>query len=326
LKILLTCTALALAAGIASAAPDSAASAVPGSAASAASGAVSSGDAASFRADFSSILDRYETVFQRRANARGLKAVGEARQALKGVSDDQFARVFGKMGRPDLGLALEAAQRLETATPDRPSGGPAPLTPGFPNAPDILGDCDNIVHDSSFTFGALVAFQVLRTVLAAAEFACLETVVILGEGGNGSAVCIPFAIAQDVAAIPWELADFCGGEEDSALAQGSYDRLEHIHSDLEAARADVISNSNDNRVLIVNNDNANRTLIIDNDNTNRTLIINNDNANRDLIMGDIRGLACDLMRLINTPEGQRSSANAACVGQPQYPYNFPEHP
>jgi len=265
-------------------------------------------------------------VFQRRANTRGLKAVGEARQALKSVSDDQFAKVFAKMGRPDLELALQAAQRLENATPDRTSGGGASLTPGFPNAPDILGDCDNIEHDSAFTFGALVAFQVLRTVLAAAEFACLEVVVILGEGGNGSAVCIPFAIAQDVAAIPYELADFCGGEEDSALAQGSYDRLEHIHSDLDAARTAIVNNDNANRVLIVNNDNANRVLIIDNDNTNRTLIINNDNTNRDLIMGDIRGLACDLMRLINTPEGQRSSANAACVGQPQFPYSFPERP
>ena len=154
----------------------------------------------------------------------------------------------------------------------------------------------------------------------------LETIVILGEGGNTSLVCVPFAVGQDVAAIPYELADFCGGEEDSALAQGSYDRLEHIHSDLEEARAAIIANDNSNRTLIIDNDNANRTQIINNDNSNRDLIIANDNTNRDMIMGDIRGLACDLMRLINTPEGQRASSNPSCVGQPQFPYNFPEHP
>ena len=34
------------------------------------------------------------------------------------------------------------------------------------------------------------------------------------------------AIAQDVAAIPFELASFCGGEEDSGLLEGSFDRLD----------------------------------------------------------------------------------------------------
>ena len=177
-------------------------------------------------------------------------------------------------------------------------------TPAFPNAPPILSECNSIEHDSDFTFGALVANQVARAVLAAANYACLEVIVVLGEGGNGSLVCEVFAIAEAAAAIPFELADFCGGEEDSALLEGSYDRLDHIHTDLDNARTSILTS-------------------ID---THTTQIINNDNANRDILINEVRKLSCDVMRLLNTPEGQRASSNSSCMGQPQFPYNFPEKP
>ena len=101
-------------------------------------------------------------------------------------------------------------------------------------------------------------------------------------------------------------------EEDSALLQGSFDRLDHIHTDLENAQAAIIAN-----------DNANTTTIVNNDNANRTLIINNDDANRDKIVNESHALGCELVRLLNTPEGQRDSAVQACIGQPGFPYNFP---
>ena len=87
---------------------------------------------------------------------------------------------------------------------------------------------------------ALAAWQGLRAIFVGAEFACLQMEVVAGEGFNTSAACIVPAVLQDAAAIPFELASFCAGEEDSALAQGSYDRLEHLHDDVEAARAQII--------------------------------------------------------------------------------------
>ena len=117
--------------------------------------------------------------------------------------------------------------------------------------------------------------------------------VVAGEGGNTSLICVPFATVQDLAAIPWELADFCVGEEDSALALGNYARLQHIHEDIEEARAAIIENSN---------------------------------TNRDIILAEMRNLSCDLMRLVHTPEGLRASTNLSCKGQPSYPFNWPEHP
>jgi hypothetical protein len=75
---------------------------------------------------------------------------------------------------------------------------------------------------------------------------------------------------------------------------------------------------------IINNDNSNRNLIITNDNSNRTMIINNDNTNRDLMVAEMRKIGCDVIRLLNTPEGQRQSSLSSCSGQPAFPYNFPE--
>jgi len=197
---------------------------------------------ASFRPDFNRMLDQYDKVFQKLGNARGLRLTASARESLRAVSDDQLAKLFTKVRVPDLASAVQAVEKLNAATP---AAGSRTLsgadTPGFPSAPPVFEPCHNIAHDSQFTFGALVAFQVLRTVLAAAEFACEETLVVAGEGGNAAGACIPLAIAQDASAIPYELASFCGGEEDSALAQGTYDRLEHIHNDIEAARAQIIS-------------------------------------------------------------------------------------
>jgi len=277
---------------------------------------------AAFRADYGKLMDNYESIFHKIGNDRGLRLVARGRDSMSAVGDDQLAKMFQRIAVPDLSEAVQAADRLNRLASGSAGAGE---TPGLPGAPPILGDCNNISHSSSFTFGALVAFQVARTILAAAEFACEEVVVVLGEGGNGAAVCIPFAIAQDVAAIPFELADFCGGEEDSALAQGSYDRLEHIHTDLENVKSDIIASINANTQLIINNSNDNRDQIITNDNTNRDTIITNDNANRELILNTMRALSCDLERLVHTPEGQRKSNILECMGQPNFPFNWPEH-
>lgn len=75
---------------------------------------------------------------------------------------------------------------------------------------------------------------------------------------------------------------------------------------------------------IINNDNSNRNMIITNDNSNRTMIIDNDNTNRDLMVAEMRKIGCDVIRLLNTPEGQRQSSLSSCNGQPAFPYNFPE--
>jgi hypothetical protein len=257
---------------------------------------------ATFRADYDKVMGHYGSVLSKLGHARGVRLVAQGRESMRVLSDEQLARIFATGRVKDLSEAVEAAARLDVLTVPRGQTNRV-NTPGFPNAPPIIGVCDDILHDPEWTFGTLVAFEVLRTVLAVAEFACLETIVILGEGGNTSALCIPFSIAKDASEIPFELADFCGGEEDSAIGQGSYDRLEHIHLDVEVARADILTS-------------------ID---VHTQMIIDNDNANRDMIIQTLKNLTCDLNRLVHTPEGQRKSDIIECAGQPAFPFDFPEH-
>jgi hypothetical protein len=195
----------------------------------------------SFRADFNKVFDSYDGVFRKLGHARGLWLIAAARESLRAMSDDQLAKLFEKGNVADLTAAVQAAAKLESLTPNRGSEMPRVTdTPGFPGAPPILTQCDNIVHTPGFTFGALVAWQILRGVFVTTEHVCQQVLVVAGEGGNTSTACIIPAIAVDAAAIPFELAEFCSGEEDTSLAQGSYDRLEHIHDDIEAARAQII--------------------------------------------------------------------------------------
>ena len=89
-----------------------------------------------------------------------------------------------------------------------------------------------------------------------------------------------------------------------------------------ANRTQIINNDDANRSQIINNDNANSVAIMKNDDANRDTIVANDNANTLKIITDLRLVGCELNRLLNTPEGQRSSQVASCANQPGFPYKF----
>jgi hypothetical protein len=119
---------------------------------------------------------------------------------------------------------------------------------------------------------------------------------ILGE--NGSAACVPLAIAADVANGFFDTSAWCAGEVAGNQADGSYRRLDHLHTDLENAITSIINNNNANTTTLFNNENANRTAIINNDNANRTQIINNDNANLVTIINNSNANKNELRDLI----------------------------
>jgi hypothetical protein len=154
---------------------------------------------------------------------------------------------------------------------------------------------------------------------------------ILGE--NGSLACVPFAIAADIAIALFEVASFCADEAAGVTADNSYSLLTHLHVDLSTSTTNIINTSNTNTTNIINNDNANKTSIIANDNANTTTLVNvanantasiitNDNANKAAIVAEIRGLACEIIHLLHTPDGQRTSAIQACSAAPGFPYSW----
>ncbi|HBB90061.1 MAG TPA: hypothetical protein DC047_20865 [Blastocatellia bacterium] len=163
---------------------------------------------------------------------------------------------------------------------------PGPLTnsPGFPGAD--YPSCGSTRTSEAIIDASDIALFTAEAVREAASRACDEVIVVLGEGGNGSLVCIITDGIYIAAKIVNYGLHFCNDKIDQAELLASYARLDHLHSDLEASvvndnanKTSIINNDNSNTTNIVANDNANKTSIINNDNTNTTNIINNDNAN-----------------------------------------------
>jgi hypothetical protein len=100
------------------------------------------------------------------------------------------------------------------------------------------------------------------------------------------------------------------------------ERLAHIHDDLTADVAAITANINQSTAAINTNINQSTASIISNANANTTAIITNDNANKDTIVSALSALGCEIIRLLNTPEGQRASAILACSAQPGFPYKW----
>jgi len=289
-----------------------------------------------FRADYGVVLDGLERALVENGNTRGVSLIQQSRASLNRASDDTIARVF-KEGIPDISGSVMELQRLSTLAKVRPKSA------GFPVASAIISACDSNPHDSQSVYDTLIAAQVTSGILAAANYVCTED--ILGE--NGSAACIPLAIANDIAQSLYAVRQFCENEEGGAKQDSSYDRLDHIHTDLANARSDILSDNSAKLTSILNNSNANKDTIVDavnmaktavinvanantssiinNDNANATNIVNNSNANRDAIIGELHALACELIRLSTTPDGQRASSIQACMSQPGFPYSWNKH-
>ena len=314
------------------------------------------------RSSYSALLDGYDQVFQQEGNARGLRSVLKARAAMSSLPDRDISAVFARSSLPDMGSATAAIQRLAISSQKNLQSIDARKSAGFPNSPSLISACSSVSYGDQSVYDALIAFQVTSAILSAATFACVET--ILGE--NGSLVCEPFSIANDIASGIYAVRSFCSTSDTSAIVAGSYDRLGHIHTDLTNARTDIINNGNTNtatltsnintsttgintnvtstgaaintnvtnsKTAIINNDNtntatvlatlaANTTTIVNTSNSNTTAIITNANSNRDILVTQLHQLGCEIIRLLNTPDGQRASSVLACKAEPGFPYSL----
>src|SRR5207237_8954030 len=110
----------------------------------------------------------------------------------------------------------------------RDSNGKArPLSTGFPDADyDFCGT----THGSALILlDAQTTLDLAKGVWSAASRACDQVVVVLGEGGNASLVCVIVDGVLTVAETTFNAVMFCENDIDSAEINGSYRRLAHIH-------------------------------------------------------------------------------------------------
>lgn len=331
---------------------------------------VSPPDVLAFRENLQEVLATQREIIALTGQRGLLESVDQRLAAIARVSDADMARLMlmgvdftplrEAVSRLDLQIQQSRADFLAQAAKI------APASDTLPNAGYSF--CGSNRQAADGMFAGQVVLDVAKGVWSVASRGCDQVAVVAGFGANTSLVCIIVDTVLYVAEAVMEGIKFCDADIDSAEIEGSYERLGHVHEDLEDAESTIVSNDNTNKqtilnqlsanvttitnaidantTTIINNDNANKNTIISNDNantssvinndntntsniitndnSNRDTIINNDNSNRDLIIGDLRRVACDIIRLLHTPEGQRSSNNASCVGEPGFPYDFPE--
>jgi hypothetical protein len=253
-----------------------------------------------FRQNYDTAMANFQHVAEANGDTAAAQHAAEGRNAMYTVTDEQLRKVFSRTRIPDYSVVSMATQSLaskvntKNALAGASTLAPLPATPGLPGPDPIDSGCDGVDITPSTRYTQLIAKEVTNSILAAAAWVCNED--ILGE--NGSAACVPLAIAADIANGFFDTSAWCAGEVTANEVDANFKRLDHIHSDLEGAITSIISNSNANTTTLFNNDNANRTLIINNDNVNRTQIINNDNANLATIISNANANKNELRDLI----------------------------
>jgi hypothetical protein len=175
---------------------------------------------------------------------------------------------------------------------------------GLPTREGPGAVCDAIVGSGRPSAAAYTAIEVVYTaaelVHALASRTCnqVAVLVVLGEGGGGN-TSLACTIADGVLFVAKAIREAfrsCDNDFTKRTVDSGYDRLGHIHSDLESSVA---------------NDNTNKTTIVDNDNTNTTNIIANANANKgDVIVNANSNTTAITTAIANVQTAIINNANA----------------
>ncbi len=125
-------------------------------------------------------------------------------------------------------------------------------------------------------------------VWSAASRGCEQVVVSFGFGGNGSVACIIVDEILFAAGVVFDELANCDGDIDSAEIEGTYERVAHLHGDIE-----ILDGKLDAIIAAIE---------------------------------ELRLVGCDLERLLHTPQGQRESEIPVCADRPEFPYDWGEDP
>ena len=203
-----------------------------------------------------------------KSRAANLKDVDIARWLAAGVD-------FGPLQRD----VENAMAKTAVAEIHAQNGAVTPATTaGFPGA-QYGSACSGYTSNSDVVFGYQTALNTAKLIWVAADRACNEVLVVLGEGGNGSLVCIIADEILQAAELILDEYTICDGDTQGAQVAANYDRLAYINEQIDTDHNSAIANDNANKNAIVANDNANAGATQANDNANKAAIVANDNAN-----------------------------------------------
>jgi len=175
--------------------------------------------------------------------------------------------------------ALGVAQKMSRA---KKSGAFTPTSAGFPDANPFCGG--RLAPE--LILAADVVWYAADTIREFAQDTCNQVAVFAGVGGNTRLACLASDELWIIAKAIHEGIHYCDDNVTGAVVDTNYERLSHIHTDLENSvandntnTASIIGNVNTKASSIITNDNSNKDAIIANNNTNKSAIISNDNTN-----------------------------------------------
>ena len=116
------------------------------------------------------------------------------------------------------------------------------FSPGFPNANGLCTSANGTDVNripNAVVIAADVVFFIADVVRESAQDTCKEILVVAGEGGNTSLVCIPLDIIWIAAKAVDEGIHFCDDDLTGAVVDANYARLNHIHDDLANVQTGV---------------------------------------------------------------------------------------
>src|SRR3989442_780758 len=113
---------------------------------------------------------------------------------------------------------------------------------GFPNATGMCTSANGTNVNripNAVVIAADVVFFIADVARESAQDTCKEILVVAGEGGNTSLVCIPLDIIWIAAKAVVEGIHFCDDDLTGAVIDANYARLNHIHDDLAGVQTGV---------------------------------------------------------------------------------------
>lgn len=242
-----------------------------------------------FRTDLLSVTGVFSELGTILGNWEVQQAAADASDGIESMSLEDLA-VFEE-ARSQIGLLRDSAQDLRDLMVARMSeaetngGTRDPATPGFPDA-SYSGLCGSTRTNTEAFFAARIVLAVAQGVWTAASRACDEVIVAAGFGGNASLACIAADELLFAAQVVFDELANCDGDIDSAEVEGTYERVGHLHGDI-----DIINGKIDALLEAVE---------------------------------ALRQVNCDIVRLLHTPQGQRESEIPVCSDQAEYPYDWGE--
>ena len=246
-------------------------------------------------------------------NAKDVERLEKSRTRIKELSDRELMVLRksidpAKIDSDSVGKArqtladynaseLGMAQKMSRAKQSSKSGAIAPASAGFPTASPFCG-ANRLGGDA--VLAADVIWFAADLIRQLATDTCLQTVVVLGEGGNTSLLCTEVDILWNIAYAIYAGVHFCEDDFTGAVVDANYARLDHLHTDLENS----VANDNANTASIIANTNSKAASIIANANSNTATITTNANANTTTITTAIANAVSSINANVNANQSQ----------------------